>query len=294
MNQLLMTPQSIQSFERTEAFEWARRRGNRNSHIPSLQPFKLRYAELLADFGREELARAYLLSIRSSIGIGSDTDKGKPSSGNTRSAIMKDTKFIEALEKLDDRICVSTGAERTSWNHNNKSRGSATSLVLSSFVKSVLVKKPKADDPAITPDAADYDDLSPREPGPSLPEPSLPESGFLLQQIQEPIKSQTEVIVASTPVGGAEPSVVTKNSFDDHTGLSVGNVSSGLSTNDHRGPPSSAPPIFGGGAMKKDIDVKSTTTDEDERDKATIPPTPRLAGNKDEKTKAPVSEPPSK
>ena len=279
MNQLLMTPQSIQSFERTEAFEWARRRGNRNSHIPSLLPFKLRYAELLADFGREELARAYLLSIRSSIGLGSDTDKGKPSSGNVRST--KEVNFFEALEKLDDRICVSTGVERTSWNHNNKSRGSATSSVLSSFVKSVLVKKPKADDPAINPDAADCDDLSPREPGPSLPEPSLPESGFLRQQIQ------------ATPVGGDERSVVTKNSFD-HKGLSVGNVSSGLSTNDHQGPPSSAPPIFGGSAMKKDIDVKSMTIDEDERDKAVIPPTPRLAGNKDEKAKAPVSEPPSK
>ena len=46
MNQMLMTPQSIQSYERTEAFEWARRRGNRKTHIPSLQPFKLRYAEL--------------------------------------------------------------------------------------------------------------------------------------------------------------------------------------------------------------------------------------------------------
>ena len=52
MNQMLMTPQSIQSFERTEAFEWARRRGNRKTHIPSL-PYKLRYAELLTNFGHE-------------------------------------------------------------------------------------------------------------------------------------------------------------------------------------------------------------------------------------------------
>ena len=292
MNQLLMTPQSIQSFERTEAFEWARRRGNRNSHIPSLQPFKLRYAELLADFGREELARAYLLSIRSSIGLGSDTDRRKTSSGNTRSAMMKDAKFIEALERLDDRICVSTGSERTLWNHNEKSKESATSLAFS-IVKSVLVKKPKADEPMINLDASDNDDLSPRELGPSLPEPGLPGSGLLREPIQEPRKSHADIVVESTPPGGEERSIIAKNSFD-RAGLAIGNGTSSMSSSDRQGPPSSAPPVFEGYTMKKDVDVKSMTTDEDERRKDVIPPTPRQAGKNDEKTKAPVSEPPSK
>ena len=31
MNRLLMTPASIESFERTEAFEWAKRKGNRRA-----------------------------------------------------------------------------------------------------------------------------------------------------------------------------------------------------------------------------------------------------------------------
>lgn len=287
MNQLLMTPQSIQSFERTEAFEWARRRGNRNSHIPSLQPFKLRYAELLADVGREELARAYLLSIRSSIGLGVDTDKGKTSSGNILSAIAKDAKFLEALEKLDDRICVSIGAERTSWVHSRKSKGSATSLALSSFVKSVLVKKTKTDEPVIDPGAIDNDDLSPREPGPSVPLLNLPESGLPRQQ--ETSEPREDVVKSNLP-DGDEPSIFVRNSID-RVGLAVGDGRSGLSKNDHQCPPSSAPPVFGGGAMTKDyIDMKS----EDVSGKDAVPPTPPQVGKKDGGAKAPVSEPPSK
>ena len=82
MHRMLMTPEMIVGYERTEAFEWARRRGNRRMIIPTLQPFKLRYAELLADFGHEELAREYLLSIRSCIGLGGGPkERGKGSGG---------------------------------------------------------------------------------------------------------------------------------------------------------------------------------------------------------------------
>jgi hypothetical protein len=50
-NTALMTVEAVQGYERTEAFEWAKRRGNPNAAIPAVQPFKLKYAMLLADFG---------------------------------------------------------------------------------------------------------------------------------------------------------------------------------------------------------------------------------------------------
>jgi len=46
-----MTVEAVQAYERTEAFEWAKRRGNPNAAIPAVQPFKLKFAMLLADFG---------------------------------------------------------------------------------------------------------------------------------------------------------------------------------------------------------------------------------------------------
>lgn len=112
---MLMTPESIESFERTEAFEWARRRGNRRTCLPSFQPFKLRYAELLADFGHEDLAREYVLSIRKITGIGlkkKSPSSAVPSSGNAPVSSY-DSKFIEELNVFEDRVCGSTGAERS-------------------------------------------------------------------------------------------------------------------------------------------------------------------------------------
>lgn len=298
MNQLLMTPQSIQSFERTEAFEWARRRGNRNTHIPSLQPFKFRYAELLADFGHEELARNYLLSIRSSIGLGSDS-RGRTSSGNTTpSVVMKDAKFIEALEKLDDRICGSTGAEHASWDCKEISKGGAKSLALGSMVKNVLRKKSSAGQPVPNQDTGfpilqESDDLSPREPESNMSEPSVPEPSIPRQLTEEPKRPQADIAVESALSGGDEHSISSKKSFG-RGGLVVGYGSTALSTNDHQGPPSSAPPVFGGGAIMKDVVEKPEIADEDEREKDIVPPTPPPASKKDDKKKAPVSEPPSK
>ena len=156
----LMTPESIEAFYRTEAFEWARRRGNRKTHIPVLQPYKLRYAELLADFGWEESAREYLLSVRSCIGLtgaGSDNVKGGGSSslsghsntasGNFSMEMLQDGAFIESLKRLDDRICVSTGAERELWENendcsNNKGGGGAAVAKVWGAL-SMLKKTPK-------------------------------------------------------------------------------------------------------------------------------------------------------
>lgn len=60
---MLMTDVSIMSFAITEAFEWAKRRGNRNAAIQALQAFKLRYAMHLCDFGLVESAKEYVKVI---------------------------------------------------------------------------------------------------------------------------------------------------------------------------------------------------------------------------------------
>jgi Sec23-binding domain of Sec16 len=62
-NVSLMTQEGIEAYERTEAYEWAKRKGNPTALIRALQPFKLKYAMLLADFGYVELAKSYLENI---------------------------------------------------------------------------------------------------------------------------------------------------------------------------------------------------------------------------------------
>jgi hypothetical protein len=65
----LNTEGSIEAYTYTEAYEWAKRCGNPNAAIQSLQPFKLRYAMLLADLGYEEVALLYIKSILKCLGV---------------------------------------------------------------------------------------------------------------------------------------------------------------------------------------------------------------------------------
>ena len=51
----LKNSEGISSFQLTEAFEWAKRRGNKSACIPSLQAFKLSYARVAADEGEVEV-----------------------------------------------------------------------------------------------------------------------------------------------------------------------------------------------------------------------------------------------
>ena len=65
----LRTAEGISAFERTEAYEWAKRRGNARALLQGFQPFKLAYAALLADFGMKDKAMAYVSAIRQSAGL---------------------------------------------------------------------------------------------------------------------------------------------------------------------------------------------------------------------------------
>ncbi|CAJ1954685.1 unnamed protein product [Cylindrotheca closterium] len=60
----LATNAAIDSFYQTEAYEWAKRRGNKNATIKTFQPFKVIFATSLVDFGFEDSASLFTLGIR--------------------------------------------------------------------------------------------------------------------------------------------------------------------------------------------------------------------------------------
>ncbi len=63
-NRTLFTQEALAAFERTEAYEWAKRLGNQYAYFATFQPFKLIYAMLLADEGDLEQARKFVQSIQ--------------------------------------------------------------------------------------------------------------------------------------------------------------------------------------------------------------------------------------
>jgi len=103
MNAALLTKEGIESYRKTEAFEWARRRGNPNAAIPALQPFKLRYAAILADCGMEKASLEYIKSIKICIGVTKD-DHGKNLLSNDSTQAL-----VESIEILEDRLNLSLG-----------------------------------------------------------------------------------------------------------------------------------------------------------------------------------------
>lgn len=284
MNAALMTPESIESFERSEAFEWARRKGNRKgTHIPNIQPLKFRYAQLLADFGHEDLARKYLLSIRMCIGIGSDDN-------NSAVSDSYDSEFIDALRLFDDRICVSIGAEVSSWNTHGKSAGRASAI--SNIFKNVLGSKPEEDESK--PEAMTATESFIRhvenevepEPLEVTPDPvhedGDPDDSFITAKpvIDEPSPVKGEIKQAtadSSKSFGNFPSMAPPSGTEDVPAPSV-----------KGGPPTSAPPAFG--LMKKETIDEPKPTEELKKEAA---PMSTPAPKKEGKEKAPASEPPS-
>ena len=285
MNAALMTPESIESFERSEAFEWARRKGNRKgTHIPNIQPLKFQYAQLLADFGHEELARKYLLSIRMCIGIGSDDN-------NSAVSDSYDSEFIDALRLFDDRICVSIGAEVSSWNVQGKSTGRASAI--SNIFKNVLGSKPEEVEPK--PEAMTATESFIRhvenevetEPLKAATNASHedgdPDDSFITAKPviddPSPVKDETKPATAdsSKPFGNDITSVVPPSETEHVPVPSV-----------KEGPPTSAPPTLG--VMKKETIDEPKPKEESKKEPA---PMSTPAPKKEEKEKAPVSEPPS-
>lgn len=63
-NRTLLTRESLIAYERTEAYEWAKRLGNQDAYFATFQPFKLMYAMLLADEGEATQAQKFVRSIQ--------------------------------------------------------------------------------------------------------------------------------------------------------------------------------------------------------------------------------------
>ncbi|KAL7493711.1 hypothetical protein ACHAWT_002568 [Skeletonema menzelii] len=266
LNRVLMTPEAVEAFERSEAFEWARRLGNKRTMFSSLQPFKLRYAELLADVGHEALAREYLLSIRICTGIGIITRaKGNPAS-------MYDESFIQSLRELDDRICGSTGAERSSWNANEElSKGSLFSLGrLSALVRG----KEKKEEEVVTPrPESEVDPLL------ELDSATLPATRPQIDELVPPVTSKpTE-----------EPFEPPKQTDAFNASIGTSNDSDSKQTSMNDDAPASAPPSL---AIGESIIDRADDSKPNEGTLSEKGSTPSEANKKDEKKKAPVSEPP--
>jgi hypothetical protein len=263
INRALMTPEAIEAFERSEAFEWARRLGNKKSTFSSLQPFKLRYAELLADFGREELAREYLQSIRLCTGIGLD-----------KKALSFGSSFIQLLRELDDRICGSTGAERSSWDVNEKS---SSGSMFSLGRLSALVRGKEAENQEVV----------------ETPRPES-EVDALLDTDTPPAEAdqsdgKMKPVALSFANAGKETSKQA-NVFD--TSIGIGNDAKQESTIDDDATPASAPASLAIG--ESIVDQVEETNRQGEKDDATTKTSTSSGTAKrgDEKKAAPVSEPP--
>eukprot|EP00980_Cylindrotheca_fusiformis_P002449 scaffold584_cov132-Cylindrotheca_fusiformis.AAC.2 len=99
---------AIDAFDRTEAYEWAKRRGNKNASIRSLQPFKLMFATLLTDYGMEDQARLYTLGIRYSSDI--TAVAAKSFSGSSWLQIFeKKEAFLGGFAALETRLDLDDG-----------------------------------------------------------------------------------------------------------------------------------------------------------------------------------------
>ena len=64
VSRALRSLDSVEAFDRTEAYEWVKRRGNKNATLKSFQPFKIIFAARLIDAGLVDQARAYVESLR--------------------------------------------------------------------------------------------------------------------------------------------------------------------------------------------------------------------------------------
>jgi len=305
MHQQLMTPEAIESFERTEAFEWAKRKGNRRALLPSLQPLKLRYAKLLADFGHEELALKYIMNIRTCTGIW-ENEKGYasvPSSGNAPIAIYT-PEFIAELKILEDRLCVSIGVT-PSWKKGKKTtgRGSYFGSMVKNYWSSKSIRHDNTNPEEHKPESSipeDYADPSGQAAtilGESIPKPrNAPD---VVEETTEAKKRETINLFVPAKMEHTEDAssgeFVTKaagaNSFVQHPFVQEKTVPHDITKikedNDVAQPSASAPPSYGENAVDRAEDLKPMG----EKVESSPMSSPKPATKQDSK-KAPVSEPP--
>ena len=137
IHQTLTTLDSLEGYERLEALEWAKRKGNPHAVISTLQPLKLKYASILADHGFEKAAKAYVDSIRKCTGIENAQEFDS-------STTPYSSEFVEALDILEDRLCDSMGLPNEMKNSKSKKSISLPS-VFSNLLGGGTSKKKESD-----------------------------------------------------------------------------------------------------------------------------------------------------
>lgn len=108
-NRTLLTGESIVAYERTEAYEWAKRLGNQHAYFATFQPFKLIYSMLLADKGDLTQAQKFMRSIQIS------TDESRRASSEIKRVSVDqmfgdDVAFELAYSEVEEQL-VKGGAE---------------------------------------------------------------------------------------------------------------------------------------------------------------------------------------
>lgn len=302
MHSELMTPESIESFLCTEAFEWARRKGNKRTCLQSLQTFKLRYAELLADFGYVNLAREYVVSIRQLTGIGLDENANQlpPVSGNALVPVFPE-EFVDRLYRFEDRLCVLTGAELSCKRKASEEHCKSALAAITGGLGSVFSRKPS--------EGKDSSKQDPRK----LDEPSS-ENEFMdmieTKPIDKPVDKKNDQVKSRTdpaPMGSTTSAVESKAkaptspkpSEDTPKQFTPFNVPKASEAHKQDGPsfnsvptgdfpPASAPPTLGDDAILDKVDHKSKAA------KEKVPSPTSTPSTKNADKKAPSSEPPSK
>jgi len=112
-NCTLLTGESLIAFERTEAYEWAKRLGNRDAYFPTFQPFKLIYAMLLADIGEVIKAQEFVQSIQISLETARTAAIGI-TKVSIRQMFDNDVAFELAYREIEERL-LSKGEPKSKY-----------------------------------------------------------------------------------------------------------------------------------------------------------------------------------
>lgn len=150
MHYYLMTDIGIESFILTEAFEWAKRKGNPHAIISSLQPLKLLYSSILADLGYCEQALEFISSIKTCLMLdGVEKIQRKKKSSSSIPSISE--KFLQELEVMEDRLLLQLGRHDSSADCNLTSLQTPFSKIKLTF-KGISIPFTKDDSIPVNPD----------------------------------------------------------------------------------------------------------------------------------------------
>mmetsp|Transcript_36586 Transcript_36586/g.41744 ORF Transcript_36586/g.41744 Transcript_36586/m.41744 type:complete len:1104 (-) Transcript_36586:145-3456(-) len=116
MDVAMMTEEGVAAFVRSEAYEWAKRKGNPDAVIRSLQAFKLAYAMNLADLGFKEAAEDYIKSIRACISDAT-LSASVSAEGEYPSvwSLSNNGSFLSFLNDFENRLSYEKNPETTTY-----------------------------------------------------------------------------------------------------------------------------------------------------------------------------------